>query len=278
MSDFKYDLFISHASEDKSTFVRPLVALLRELKLSVWYDEHSLTVGDSLSASIDAGLREARFGLVVLSPHFLAKPWPKYEYRSLVALEHDAERRILPVWLNVGRDDIVAFSPHLADKVAVVATSNDPLETALSALRVARPEFHQQLKRLAAAEIISTPISDLTLSPVGPPMTKDQLLRLRLIHEALYDVHPTKWDKLVSDFRRDSLSGRDGEIAIWEAIAGVYLKTCRKFSLTDTEKKSLYSNLLQESLEETLPKTPDIPAWLRFAREQYHADLQTVSD
>lgn len=65
-----YDLFISHATEDKKDFVRPLVESLKKNNIEVWYDEISLNVGDSLRESIDKGLSKSRFGLVVLSPSF----------------------------------------------------------------------------------------------------------------------------------------------------------------------------------------------------------------
>ena len=54
--DTKYwDAFVSHAWEDKQTFVRPLVRALSEFGVSLWYDEISLKPGDSLSRSIDRG-------------------------------------------------------------------------------------------------------------------------------------------------------------------------------------------------------------------------------
>ena len=59
-------IFISHASEDKDSFVRPLATELSRLGLRVWYDEFSLQLGDSLSASIDGGLAESDAGLVVI--------------------------------------------------------------------------------------------------------------------------------------------------------------------------------------------------------------------
>lgn len=43
------DLFISHSSEDKDDFVRPLANLLNEYGLKVWYDEFELKIGTSLS-------------------------------------------------------------------------------------------------------------------------------------------------------------------------------------------------------------------------------------
>ena len=68
-----WDAFISHASEDKDDFVRPLADGLTECGLSVWFDEFELKVGDRLRESIDRGLSQSRFGIVVLSPHFFEK-------------------------------------------------------------------------------------------------------------------------------------------------------------------------------------------------------------
>jgi hypothetical protein len=115
----KWDLFISHASEDKDDVARPLADKFTELGLSVWYDEYTLTVGDSLRRSIDRGLAGCCYGLVILSPHFLQKEWTQKELDGLVAREDGSEKRILPVWHNVSRSDVVAFSPPLADKLGV---------------------------------------------------------------------------------------------------------------------------------------------------------------
>jgi TIR domain len=83
----KYDAFISHATEDKDTVVRPLAAALVRLGFRIWLDETELHVGDSLRKSIDAGLSKSRYGIVVLSKAFFAKNWPKYELDGLVARE-----------------------------------------------------------------------------------------------------------------------------------------------------------------------------------------------
>lgn len=97
MEDKKYDLFISHASEDKDEIVRPMATILERLSVRVWYDEFSLQLGDSLTASIDKGLRLSRYGLLVLSKAFIGKNWPDYEYRSLLTRQIDGESVILPL-------------------------------------------------------------------------------------------------------------------------------------------------------------------------------------
>ena len=120
-SDRKWDVFISHASEDKDDFVRPLAEALTACGLRVWYDEFTLTVGDRLRESIDQGLGQSRFGIVVLSPRFFDKQWPRDELDGLVTRERTGLKVILPVWLNITREQVEEFSPILANRVAVRA-------------------------------------------------------------------------------------------------------------------------------------------------------------
>jgi TIR domain len=134
-----YDAFISHASEDKADFVRPLAERLREEHIEVWYDEFTLRVGDSLRRSIDKGLSQSRFGVVVLSPSFFAKGWPQRELDGLVAREIEERGILLPIWHGVTREEVLAYSPPLADKLA--ASSASGIEQVVSQLcDVIRPQ------------------------------------------------------------------------------------------------------------------------------------------
>jgi hypothetical protein len=114
-----YDVFISHASEDKAEIAIPLANHLKIFGLKVWLDEFELTIGDSLRKSIDQGLIQSRFGIVILSPNFFKKEWPKRELAGLIAKDNGKEKVLLPVWHNVTHEDVVEFSPILADKLAV---------------------------------------------------------------------------------------------------------------------------------------------------------------
>ena len=86
----EWDAFISHASEDKE-FVRPLADALRARHLSIWYDEFTLLLGDSLRRSIDRGLARSKYGIVILSKKFFEKEWPQKELDGLVAREVDGK-------------------------------------------------------------------------------------------------------------------------------------------------------------------------------------------
>jgi hypothetical protein len=119
-SEFNYDCFICHASEDKIRFVNTLADSLRAEGCVVWYDDFVLKVGDSLRRKIEEGLLKSRYGVVVLSPSFFKKEWPQKELDGLAALAR--ERGILPVWLDVTKEDILKLSPLLADIKATKAS------------------------------------------------------------------------------------------------------------------------------------------------------------
>lgn len=113
----EWDLFICHASEDKA-FVRSLADALRSAGFTLWYDEFTLSMGDSLRRSIDAGLARASHGVVIISPAFFQKEWPQKELDALVARESAGQQLILPVWHGITARQVAAYSPLLADRVA----------------------------------------------------------------------------------------------------------------------------------------------------------------
>ncbi len=118
VGEVEYDVFISHASEDKDAVVRPLANALVEHGLKVWYDEFELKIGDSLRRKIDKGLANSRFGVVVLSRNFIRKGWTNYELDGIITQAVSGEQVMLRIWHNVTKQEIVDFSPSLADKLA----------------------------------------------------------------------------------------------------------------------------------------------------------------
>ena len=116
----KYDVFISHASEDKKSFVRELAdTLIEEYNIKVWYDEFSIKWGDSLRKSIDKGLKSSKFGIVVISKSFIKKGWTNYELDGLFQKEMTYGKTILPIWHDITKDEVQDFSPSLAGRKAL---------------------------------------------------------------------------------------------------------------------------------------------------------------
>lgn len=118
----RYDVFVSHASEDKIGFVDGLVAALRAVPLTVWYDEFEIGLGDVLTRRIDEGLSRSRFGVVVLSKAFFAKEWPRAELDALANKEISGGRKVLlPIFYGIEHRDVAQYSPLLAAKLAANA-------------------------------------------------------------------------------------------------------------------------------------------------------------
>ena len=116
--DKEYDVFISHASEDKEEVARPLAEALRKNGLSVWYDEFELKIGDSLRRKIDKGIANSNFGIIVISRDFISKGWTNYELDGLISKAVNGEQTMLPFWHNVTKREVINYSPSLADKLA----------------------------------------------------------------------------------------------------------------------------------------------------------------
>jgi hypothetical protein len=116
-------LFISHASEDKEAFVRPLAEALRDRRLELWYDEYVLQPGDSLRESVEKGLANCDYGVVVLSEAFFSKSWPQQELNGLFARAVASERRFLiPILHGIGIDRVREVAPMLSDRVALFSS------------------------------------------------------------------------------------------------------------------------------------------------------------
>ena len=130
------DAFISYAGEDRDDVAKPLADCLIALGYQVWYDRYELKVGPSVYRTIEGGLRECRFGTVVLSPRFFAKELPQRELAALAALaEAEGKNRILSVWHDIERAGIVKFSPMMADVWA--AKTADGLDKVIEDLKLA---------------------------------------------------------------------------------------------------------------------------------------------
>jgi hypothetical protein len=115
----QYDVFISHASEDKESFVVEFAEELSRRGVKVWIDDIAIAWGDSLRAKIDNGLRNSRFGIVVISRHYIRKGWTNYELDGLFEREMSGGKVILPIWHNITKSEVQKFSPSLAGRKAM---------------------------------------------------------------------------------------------------------------------------------------------------------------
>jgi hypothetical protein len=273
-----WDLFIAHASEDKDDFVRPLAERLERLGIEVWYDEFQLRPGDSLVETIDRGLANSAYGLLVISPSFLQKPWPGYERRGLTTRELAGKNVVIPVWRGVTPEAVADFSPTLADKFALAG--DDLGELAIAVLRRVRPDLAQQLARLQARELYlaglptqAMPIS--TLAQDGPvrrqKLPAALVQRALLIQEAAFAVMPIPFEETILGFKKD-LSPEE-EAGLWEVLLAVYLYVVREDDIPVEGQKEVMNLALMSSLRRLTESDGEGLEHTTVARVQAAKDL-----
>lgn len=141
--NYEYDVFISHSSLDKKDVVNELVECLRNLGVKVWVDTTNVSWGSALRGSMDEGLKKARYGIVILSPNYIAEDryWTKAEMDALFQLESAAGKKILlPVWHRLTKEEVLAFSPLIASRNALNTANMSVAEIAIQVAKVIRTE------------------------------------------------------------------------------------------------------------------------------------------
>ncbi|MDF2986853.1 MAG: hypothetical protein K0R50_2363 [Eubacterium sp.] len=130
-TDEEFDVFVSHATEDKESFSDEFSRILQEkFQLKVWYDAVSIKWGDSIRTEIDKGLKKSKFGVVILSSSYISKYWTNYELEGLFQRESNGGKLILPIWHNITKKEVQEFSPSLAGKMAMNTAFMTPEEIA----------------------------------------------------------------------------------------------------------------------------------------------------
>lgn len=133
-----YDLFISYSHADSGAIVESLVEELEAYGVDVWYDKGEVEIGDSITESIDEGLRQSNFGVVVLSEGYF-EGTSQWELNGLVTRHNREDSVILPLWHGIDYDFVVEQSASLADLRAEKLTTENILDIAA--------ELHRTVER-----------------------------------------------------------------------------------------------------------------------------------
>ncbi|MGE3228642.1 MAG: TIR domain-containing protein [Hyphomicrobium sp.] len=99
-----FEIFISHAREDKAAIARPIHEACARLGLKAFLDEEHIGWGESFTKKINTALGAARTVVAVVSSNSVGKEWPLAEVNTALALEISGQKRVLPVM--VGEPDL----------------------------------------------------------------------------------------------------------------------------------------------------------------------------
>ena len=112
----RYNIFISHASKDKASYVDKLARAIEKTGLSVFYDTDSIAWGDSISSKVEEGLNNCDRAVVVISKNFFNRKWTEYELMSLLQRQNSEGRQIImPILHRITKKQLVKHYPELSD-------------------------------------------------------------------------------------------------------------------------------------------------------------------
>ncbi len=99
-TDYKYDVFLSHASEDDE-FVKRLADNLERAGADVFDDARSIKPGEHITLKVSKALKASRKLVFIMTPASASKNWPQAEslYHSF-ADPTNQERRLIPLMLE----------------------------------------------------------------------------------------------------------------------------------------------------------------------------------
>jgi hypothetical protein len=119
-----YDIFISHASADKISYVEELKASLSKLKVNIFYDKDTLQWGDNWKNKILEGVEKAEFAIIVISENFFGREWTEIELNEFFNRQNqNGQKIILPLLHNISIDQLKVHYPAIAD-IQALATND----------------------------------------------------------------------------------------------------------------------------------------------------------
>ena len=107
MSDHSHRLFIAFAAEDRYTIAEPLVYHLKNYGVNIWYDRHSLLLGDNrMKENLDDGANLSPYACIIISDHTLASKCAMEEISIIRKRYYEDDVVVFPVLYEFSPEDI----------------------------------------------------------------------------------------------------------------------------------------------------------------------------
>lgn len=164
-------VFVSYAGEDRE-IAKAVARDLTAMGIPTFYDRDSLALGDSVVDRIHEAMSVADYGVLIVSPDFLSKNWPRHETRQLVQDYIEGRTRLLPIWHDVSMEEVREHQPALSGIWA--ANTDEGLRSVVRALAAQMteaatvavvPTYQQPVERFLAGT------GELTQGIEGPAFT-----------------------------------------------------------------------------------------------------------
>jgi RNA-directed DNA polymerase len=183
-----FDIFLSHASEDKAEIAQPIFEACTRAGLKAFLDQAHIGWGDNFAKKINTALGSARTVLVIVSSNSVSKEWPLAEINTALAFEVEHKKRVIA--LVVGKPDLSKL-PLIKAK-NFMTWSGDPTPIVAALKRAAWPgpspqhHVHASVPVLVAGNVQTAPISTPN---VVLGVAQSQLQRKRSFFSRLLGKH-----------------------------------------------------------------------------------------
>ena len=130
---YVFDLFVSYSHHNKIELAIPIVNELLKKGVKVWFDKFEIRTGDSITDKINEGLRDARYGLILISPYYIKSNWARQELNAFFKKQITLQQKfILPIWYEISIADMFNYFPLLSDYRAIRIESDFNLDEVVS--------------------------------------------------------------------------------------------------------------------------------------------------
>jgi RNA-directed DNA polymerase len=139
-----FDIFLSHASEDKAEIAQPIFEACTQAGLKAFLDQAHIGWGENFAKKINTALGSARTVLVIVSSNSVSKEWPLAEINTALAFEVERKKRVIA--LVVGRPDLSKLPLIKAKNFMTWSGDPKPIVAALKRAAQSGPPPQHQLQ------------------------------------------------------------------------------------------------------------------------------------
>lgn len=116
----EYDVFLSHANDDKGEIVDELYTSLKSLGINIFYDKTAIEWGDNWKERILEGTKKAEFAIIVISTNFFDREWTEKELSEFLSRQNQNKQKIiLPILHKITIEQLRNQYPTVADIQAI---------------------------------------------------------------------------------------------------------------------------------------------------------------
>jgi hypothetical protein len=122
-----YDVFVSFRGKDtRHSFTDHLFGALRRKSIAAFRDDTALSRGESIAPELLRAIEGSKIFIVVFSKNYASSTWCLQELENILQCVQLSEKRVLPVFYDVGPSEVRSQRGCYAEALAKHEEYHDP--------------------------------------------------------------------------------------------------------------------------------------------------------